>query len=466
MLNVGERNIIYIGSLLQLPSGIKRDYIKNDCTLLTYTSITDFLVDFHLSSHEGRIEVSLIYIEFIDWDMDIRSILNTFKTREETKFILFFENESELSAHKMELNRVDAYTVIKSFNFETAIYQINSELKILDRSEELLSINDISIKTDVQFPVYIDAISSEELIIKRPSFSQEIEEQDFKINFDTLNLEVSSKQKITYSDNMITVSGDFNEAVEQIKSLGGRSTPYIKTAIFSNNNEITKDLYEISNLSIMEFKSCTHIDLEYVNSSQIIIINERYIDNNPLSREILSKITLESQYVIIFEAKSSSKAYQKAYDYRNIILYKNLFSLESFNDLTTIFRKKIESKHIIYDEWDSSSSGKMSIKGLITSFTENSFNLNLPFKLKDSSILTTGFWREINSITLISEAISGSYSHKLLFVDADELDTKKIRILLNQLIYAKDNKISTFTPTSLNDSRHVSLKELEDETPN
>lgn len=458
-----EKNIVYIGELGHLPSEIETLYQEADFCCHHYKSINEFLAEI-ADENFNELGIELIYIEFIDWTVELKKLINIFNKDHKSHIVFVFENQAELSLNASELNRTDSFVVVKGINFIDSIVLINNKFEFFNKEIENLLVDNLEITTEVEIPLYVDAISASELIVKKPSFSEEIETSEFVIKFPELKIKLNSTDNnVSYSDNKIIIQGDFSQTIRKLDSLGFENTPLINVGIFLKEKTFDHlGAFELSNLSVKFYNEKSDFTQEEIKRLDLIIIEENYIDNIPISDCILKKMKLEKQTVIIFNARSKSKAYQKAYQYKRIMLRREQFSISILKDLLNIFRQKQNQEYYQLKEWDTLTSGRMIQLSTISELSDNNYSITLPFKLIESSFVYVNFWKDLSGVVMSILKDGKEYQHEIIFSDLNEIQMRSVRVLINQLVYAKENNITNYLPDFYDEVKYLSLNDLEE----
>lgn len=431
MWDVGDKNIISIGvPLAQL------EFIANKDTQFSFFESqngNELLDNLHLLTTVQ----SIIFIQFTDWDFNINKTLKITERHESLIIVFVFDSREEFDLNFDKMNRANAFGIFQDDFMEEKTEMLLQSLGMLPQNDFFMKAEFMELETQVNIPIILQGISKNQLVIEKPSFSKEIEESHFNINFRELGINFNSNnEEVKFSDNKILVSGDFSKIISKLELFNFQSLPFIKVAIFTK--QITKeiqDLYEIPNISLNLYRSASELDCDV----DLIIINEIYIDNNPFSDEVLKKIKLNEQKIVVFNAKSTSRAYQKVYRHKKILLNESEFCGHAVSEFIQLLQRKIEGDHYYLNEWDTLGIGELTVDGEISMFNEFDYKLKIPFKLKNSTVLGSSFWNDLTGDIIGCEKEKSQYEHLVRFNNLNEIDSNNLRIFINKIIFYQDN---------------------------
>ena len=425
MWDVCEKNIISIGvafSKLSIKVGTQSKTIESK-------SISDFFKNYDLIADK----LNAIIIQFDDWTPELIQLLNFTKKNENIHVIILFETSEEFQIHFSKMNTSIVVGIVDNNLRSEKIERVLQSIGIISDLPLRMQLQNIVQPTRIELPLSLQAISKNQLIIEKPSFTKEIETTELEIAFKNLQLNVNSlENKVHFSDNKIFISGDFTEIINKLKTVQIKSIPLIKVAILTKNiTEEIQSLYGLPNVSLSLYRNPKDLD----DDVDLIIINEVYIDNNPFSAEILQKCKLNMQKVVVFNAQSSSRAYQKVYRYKKILLSDSSFSVDAIISFIEMLQQDTKSEFYYIDEWDTIGQGQMSFNGEIVMINEVDYQLQIPFKLPKTTILKTSFWNEITGDIIESQKEGICHSHIVRFNNLSELRANQLRVFINQMIY-------------------------------
>jgi hypothetical protein len=431
MWNVGEKTLISIGEPLSTLSFLRTT--ENDLDLVEILSCKQFFNDIP----PENMEIPLIIIQFDGWGDELIKVINFYKNKQEIKFLIIFENQEEFKNNYEKMNSINSFSLLKNDLLLDQIQELFLNLSILASTNEFMTASNLEITTNVNVPVSLEAISKDFIIIQKPTFSREIEQIDFDLKLNHLHYKANSKdKKIEFSDNKIIIKDNFSDIIERLKNYDCESVPFIKIAIFSKKiSADIEELYSLPNISINLYRKATKSDEIF----DLIIINEIYIENQPFSDEVIRELALSNQKIVVFNAKSTSRAYKKVYNYKKILLHQSVFSITTIKDLIHLTQQSIPHNCYFINERESIGLAQITISGTITQFNEIGYKLNLPISLCQTSIVTPDFWVGISGDTVLFTKEKDEYSHSTHFTNLTENQSNDIRKLLNKIISFQNN---------------------------
>lgn len=427
MWNVGEKNIISVGR--SLPSIEFLRVYDQTLNLLEAQCLESLFDNFPVFKND----IEVIIYEFTEWNFETIQIYNFFKNKK-TILIFIFENQEEYNFNFMQNNSCHHFSIIKDDLFEEHILQLLNLRGLISVENEYATAKILNVKTKILIPIFLKSIEKDQLIIEAPKFSEEIINQDYVLNLNGLQEKVESKNsELSINNERIVLSNKFEKIIEDMMNFSFCSTPYVNVALFTTHidNQIM-ELYTKPNTSIFVYDDWSDNIRE--TNFNLVFIEEKYIDNVPFSKKIIERLEKRNEIIIIFNAKSTSKAYQKVFSYEKIILHRVKFSDIIVSELIDIYNCQSKNELMSFNQFDTLGYGLLEVNGEITSIDESKYQLKLPFELQISTNIKTTFWNDFSGEVVKIEKDKNEYIHVIKFNNLTEINENKIRVLVNKII--------------------------------
>jgi len=426
MWNVGEKNIISVGR--SLPSIKFLRAYDQTLNILEAHCLEDLFNNFPVFKNE----IDVIVYEFTEWNFETIQIYNFFKNRK-TILIFIFENQDEFNLNFNQNNSCHHFSIIKDDLFIDNTLKLLSLKGYINVENEFATAKLLNLKTEVLIPLFLKSIDKDQLTIEAPQFSEEIIKQDYFLDLNALQEKIDSTNSELNISNEKIVRNNFEEVIAEMTNFSFCSTPYVNVALFAKQIDSSFfELYSKPNTSISVYDDWSD-NIPFTNFD-IVFIEEKYIDNDPFSKKIIERLEKNNEIIVLFNAKSTSRAYQKVFNYGKIILNRVKFSDIIVSELIDIYQNQTKDGLLSFNQFDTLGSGLLETKGEIISINESQYHLKLPFELQISSNLKTAFWNEFTGEVVKVEKDKNEYLHVIKFNNLTEINENEIRVLVNKII--------------------------------
>jgi hypothetical protein len=436
-----KKQILYLGSIEKVQKYLVELINKDLFHFEQSEELPDYILD--IASL-----IKLIIIDYHLWDFELHVLLKKLKAiNPELKTILIFQDKCELLDNHLFYN--DSYNkllinhknIIDDFKIIFKEYNISN-----NEFEEYLTINQLSLKSKVNIPIYAHAFNEENFLIRKPIFSNEIKYQKPQFKFNELKYSIDlSKNDIEMIENedYLQFIGDFSEVVLRLKRLTDIKLPFLATHVISKSPSNFAKYTSIieSNYVGLSFKT----DLENIDRVDFYIIECQDLCMHELKNFLHNLQEHQIALLLNFERKKED------IKINNVLVYDYPLSLETLKKVMTMLVDNYTYKYYFFPKEDTLKIGTCSIDLNIKEMSENHIVISLPFSIEIGSMIEFDLGFKVLGYLSICEKTADGYLLYFNLTSLPEEEQDFLRKNIHSLYYCLEKGVKPEAIKTFND---------------